>query len=71
MDELLEAFSSETDVQKKSVYAQEIQKQLLSQVPIISLYYQTNVFMINDNIKGDFTPIPNNLYNGIENWIAK
>jgi len=71
MDELLEAFSSETDAQKKSVYAQEIQKQLLSQVPIISLYYQTNVFMVNDNIKGDFAPIPNNLYNGIENWIAK
>ena len=71
IDGLLESFSSETDKKQKAVYAQQIQKQLLEQVPLISLYYQTNVFMIDDNIKGDFNPLPNNLYNGIEKWIAK
>ena len=71
MDELLDNFSKETNEQQKAVFAQEIQNQLLNQAPIISLYYQTNVFMVNDNIKGDFSPSPNNLYQGIETWIAK
>lgn len=71
MDELLENFSSTLDENQKKIYAQEIQKLILNQAPIISLYYQTNVFMVNDNVKGEFTPMPNDLYRGIDTWIAK
>ena len=71
MDELLENFSSTLDENQKKIYAQEIHKLILNQAPIISLYYQTNVFMVNDNVKGEFTPMPNDLYRGIDTWIAK
>lgn len=70
-DSLLENFSSETNDEQKAVYAQQLQKQILEDAPLISLYYQTNVFIVNDDIKGEFKPLTNNLYNGIESWIAK
>ena len=71
MDSLLYNFETSVDEQKKKVYAQEIQKQLLKQAPLISLYYQTNVFVANDKIKADYSPMQNNIYYGIEKWIAK
>ena len=70
-DIALEGFCTSTDETKKAEYAKNVQKQLFEKAPIISLYYQTNVFVVNDKIKGEFSPLPNNLYNGIESWIAK
>lgn len=71
MDTLLSKFASETSEKEKKVCAQEIQKQLLDQAPLISLYYETNVLMVSDSISGTFAPLSSNLYNGIENWTAK
>ena len=71
MDSLLYNFETSIDENKKKVYAQEIQKQLLKHVPLISLYYHTNIFVANDKIRADYSPMQNNIYYGIEKWIAK
>ena len=71
MDSLLYGFSSSTNNDKKIFYATEIQKELLKQVPIISLCYRTNVLMTSDDIKADFKPLTTNIYYGINNWISK
>ncbi len=71
MDSLLHGFSSAIDYNKKLFYAQEIQKELLKQVPIISLCYRTNVLMTSDDIIAELTPLTNNIYYGINNWISK
>ncbi len=70
MDTLLDGFASTTNEKQKKVYAQEIQKQLLEQVPIISLYYESNVLLVSEKIQGEFSPLPDHLYNGLETWIA-
>ena len=38
------------------------------EVPYISLYYDTNVFIYSPNLKGTITPNSYNLFYGIENW---
>lgn len=71
VDSLLNGYSSATDNNKRLFYAKEIQKELLKQVPIISLCYRTNVLMTSDDIKAELTPLTNNIYYGINNWTIK
>lgn len=71
MDSLLDGFSNTVDSKQKMVYAQEIQKLLLKDMPIISLCYKTNILMTSNKIHGEFSPKATNLYHGINSWIIK
>lgn len=71
MDSLLDGFTNTPDSKQKMVYVQEIQKQLIKDVPIISLCYKTNILMTSNKIQGEFSPKATDLYHGINSWIVK
>jgi len=47
---------------------QSIQKHLVEQLPIISLYFRTASLIVNENIKGIRHPMEMNIYRDIEKW---
>lgn len=68
MDNLLTEFSSSYSQTEKNEHAKLIQQLLLKHVPIISLYYEKEVFSSVNKINGPFSPYAHNLYNNIKEW---
>lgn len=68
MDNLLTQFSTSYTKTEKDELAKQIQTLLLKHVPIISLYYEKEVFAATNKIEGDFSPYANNLYHNISKW---
>lgn len=68
MDALLTEFSGTGLQKKKTDSAKEIQALLLKHVPIISLYYEKEVFAVSDKVNGTFSPYANSLYEDISKW---
>lgn len=73
-DELTEALHSFTyanTFEEKTEYGADIQKIIINNVPLISLYYRTNTLLTDSSIKGDFNPMHNNIFNGFNTWIVE
>ena len=70
LDSVLQRFAWATTPEEKLNAAQEIQNILQTDLPLISLYYRTNVFLANDTISGELLPTQKNSYQNIAKWIA-
>ena len=55
----------------KLIHCENIQKILLEDVPLVSLFYRNNTLFTDSTIMGDFNPLQDNIYNGITNWKIK
>ena len=61
----VEFLSNENEIKQKYTKINEIYN---SEVPYISLYYDTNSIIYSPNLRGTITPNSYNLFYGMENW---
>lgn len=71
MDKHLKHFSSATNEKDLIKQAENIQSLLTKETPIISLYYEKEIFFTSNKIKSKATPRSNSLYNDIYKWYVK
>lgn len=68
MDDLLSrAFKTVNADQRKQAYVL-LQKQIVEDLPYISLYFRTSAILHSDRLRGDINPIGTNIYNNIHKW---
>jgi peptide/nickel transport system substrate-binding protein len=68
MDVLLnETSNTVSREQKKQVY-EKIQKNIIEELPYVSLFFVNNSILANKKIKGEITPSTLNIYNNIDKW---
>lgn len=71
LETLFNNFRFETDMTKKQEIAKNIAKHFVDNLPVISLYYQKNTVVTDNDIEGDFKPMQTNLFGGIESFKIK
>ncbi len=71
MDKCLDAFSSAIYENERVKQAENIQKLVSKDTPIISLYYEKEMFFVSNKIKSEVTPQTNSLYRNICKWYVK
>lgn len=71
LTESLHSFTYANTFEEKAEFGADIQKILINNVPLISLYYRTNTLLTDNKIKGDFNPLHNNIFNGFNKWTVK
>lgn len=68
MDELIErAFSAPNRERKLEVY-RELQDHILDELPYLVLFFKDSSVLIRNNVHGNISPTPYNVFYGIEEW---
>ena len=68
MDNLLvDAFSAMPGDKKQKAY-EKLEKEIVDELPYISLLFRNKAILSSNKIQGDIKPNFNNVYNNIENW---
>ncbi len=64
----LHGFIYSTTLEAKVQHCKNIQKILLEDIPLISLFYRNNTLFTDASVSGDFNPLHDNIYNGLTQW---
>ena len=68
MDLLIsQAFRANNDQRRKSLY-DNIQREIIKDLPYISLFFTNNALLLDRKVRGDINPLPHNIYYNIETW---
>ncbi len=68
MDNLLTNVYSATPGDKKQKAYKKLEKEIIDELPYISLLFRNKALLSSNKIQGDVKPNFNNVYNNIENW---
>ncbi len=68
---MMAQFASAQTADAKKRAAEKIQREVVANLPVISLYYRTNMVVADKSIKGKIQPLPNNIYSNLPSWYLK